>query len=242
MKGDGTDLRDFYVLIGNFGSGKTELALNFAFRARARGDRTLLVDIDMVNTYFRLSERRAAIEERGIRLVSPNYAMTNIETLSMPAEVNAAFHSDWDTVVFDAGGDPSGATVLGAYNPEFLKLAPGALKVYNVINTRRPLAGTADKAIALMENMAGYARLEVTGLINNTNLAVETGPDELEDGYHVVREVSERTGVPVAYTSGKKEMLDKFLAGNHDPKYVGQALELTSYMHRDWDSYVNSGV
>lgn len=235
-------MRDFFVLIGNFGSGKTELALNFAFRAAERGDRTLLVDIDMVNTYFRLSERRAVIEERGIRLISPNYAMTNIETLSMPAEVNAAFHSDWDTVVFDVGGDPSGATVLGAYKPEFEKLAPGALKVLNVVNVRRPMSGAADKIISLMEEMSGYSRLETSGIINNTNLAVETGPDELEDGYRILREVSERTGVPIAYTSGKKDMLDIFLAGDHDPKYVGQAFELISYMHRDWDSYTKGGV
>ena len=50
-------MKKVYVLIGNYGSGKTELALNFAFRAAERGEKTELLDLDMVNTYFRLTER-----------------------------------------------------------------------------------------------------------------------------------------------------------------------------------------
>lgn len=59
------------VLIGNYGSGKSELALNFAMQAAARGDRTELLDLDMVNTYFRLTERGKLVEQKEIRLVSP---------------------------------------------------------------------------------------------------------------------------------------------------------------------------
>ena len=76
------------VLIGNYGSGKSELALNFAMQAAARGDRTELLDLDMVNTYFRLTERGKLVEQKEIRLVSPNFACSGIETLSLPAEVS----------------------------------------------------------------------------------------------------------------------------------------------------------
>ena len=84
------------VLIGNYGSGKSELALNFAMQAAARGDRTELLDLDMVNTYFRLTERGKLVEQKEIRLVSPNFACSGIETLSLPAEVSSAFVLDWD--------------------------------------------------------------------------------------------------------------------------------------------------
>ena len=80
-------MKKYYVLIGNYGSGKTELALNFAFNAAAKGLRTELLDLDMVNTYFRLTERGKMARMKEIRLVSPNYASSGIETLSLPAEV-----------------------------------------------------------------------------------------------------------------------------------------------------------
>lgn len=225
------------VLIGNYGSGKTELALNLAIRAAEHG-RTELLDLDMVNTYFRLTEHGRMTRMKEIKLVSPNFACSGIETLSLPAEVASAFDMDWDTVIFDAGGDAVGATALGRYHQDFMALEPGALEVLNVVNIRRPLAGTVEKIIHLQEEMQIYSRLKITGMINNTNLAQMTGPDELRDGYEMIKQVSQITGVPVKYTSGRKELLDIFLAEGHDPEYIGTPLTIDTYMHRDWDSWI----
>lgn len=233
-------MKNVKVLIGNYGSGKSELALNFAIRAAARGDRTELLDLDMVNTYFRLTERGKLVEQKEIRLVSPNFACSGIETLSLPAEVSSAFVLDWDTVIFDVGGDDVGATALGRYHQDFMALEPGALEVLNVVNIRRPLASTVEKIHRLQEGMQAHARLQITGMINNTNLATMTTPAELRDGYEMLREVSDRTGVPVMYTTGKKEMLDIFLAEGHDPKYIGKPVPIDIIMKRDWDSYIHS--
>lgn len=231
-------MKKVYVMIGNYGSGKTELALNFAFRAAERGDRTELLDLDMVNTYFRLTERGRMTRMSEIRLVSPNFACSGIETLSVPAEVASAFAMDWDTVVFDVGGDAVGATAVGRYHQDFMELEPGSLEVLNVVNIRRPLAGTVERIIHLQEEMQIHSRLKITGMINNTNLAQLTTPAELRDGYEMIREVSLRTGVPVSYTSGKKELLDQFLSEGHDPKFIGKPLAIDTYMQRDWDSWV----
>ena len=230
-------MKKVYVLIGNYGSGKTELALNFAMEAAKHG-RTELLDLDMVNTYFRLAEHGKMVNMKEIRLVSPNFANSGIETLSLPAEVASAFAMDWDTVVFDVGGDAVGATALGRYHEDFMELEPGALEVLNVVNVRRPLAGTADRIIRLQQEMETHSRLRITGMINNTNLAQATGPDELRDGYEIIREVSQRTGVPVKYTSGWKRLLDQFLSEGHDPEYIGRPIAINTYMHRDWDSWI----
>ena len=235
-------MKDVKVLIGNYGSGKSELALNFAMQAAARGDRTELLDLDMVNTYFRLTERGKMVEQKEIRLVSPNFACSGIETLSLPAEVSSAFVLDWDTVIFDVGGDDVGATALGRYHQDFMALEPGALEVLNVVNIRRPLASTEEKIHRLQEGMQAHARLQITGMINNTNLATMTSADDLWDGYEVLREVVDRTGIPVAYTTGKREFLDAFLARDPDPKYVGKPVAIDVYMHRDWDSYIEYGL
>ena len=167
-------MKNVKVLIGNYGSGKSELALNFAIRAAARGDRTELLDLDMVNTYFRLTERGKLVEQKEIRLVSPNFACSGIETLSLPAEVSSAFVLDWDSVIFDVGGDDVGATALGRYHQDFVSLEPGALEVLNVVNIRRPLASTPEKIHHLQDAMQLHSRLTITGMINNTNLATAT--------------------------------------------------------------------
>ena len=231
-------MKKMYVLIGNYGSGKTELALNFAFKAAERGERTELLDLDMVNTYFRLTERGKMTRMKEIRLVSPNFSCSGVETLSLPAEVASAFAMDWDTVVFDVGGDAVGSTALGRYHQDFVDLEDGQLEVLNVVNVRRPLASTVEKIIHLQQEMERHSRLKITGMINNTNLATATGPDDLRDGYEIIREVSERTGVPVKYTSGQKKFLDIFLAEGHDPKYIGTPIAIDTYMQRDWDSWV----
>lgn len=120
-------MKKVYVMIGNYGSGKTELALNFAIEAAKHG-RTELLDLDMVNTYFRLTEHGRMTRMKEIRLVSPNFACSGIETLSLPAEVASAFAMDWDTVIFDAGGDAVGATALGRYHQDFMELERALLR------------------------------------------------------------------------------------------------------------------
>ena len=232
-------MKKMYVLIGNYGSGKTELAINFAVRAAETG-RTELLDLDMVNTYFRLTEPGRLAKMKKIRLVSPNFTNSSVETLSLPAEVQSAFAMDWDTVVFDVGGDAAGSTALGRYHQDFMELEEGQLEVLNVINIRRPLAGTVERIIKLQNEMQVHSRLKITGMINNTNLSIATTPAELRDGYEMIKEVSIRTGVPVSYTSGKKEMLDIFLSEDHDPAFIGTPIAIDTYMQRDWESWVLS--
>ena len=194
----------------------------------------------MVNTYFRLAEHGKLTEMKEIRLVSPNFSCSGIETLSLPAEVASAFDMDWDTVVFDVGGDAVGSTALGRYHQDFMDLEEGALEVLNVINIRRPLAGTVDRIVRLQEEMQVHSRLKISGMINNTNLAEATGYEELRDGYRLIKQVSELTGVPVLYTSGKKRMLDQFLSEGHDPKYIGKPMYIDTYMARDWNSWIKT--
>ena len=233
----------YIILIGNYGSGKTEIALNIAIRAAARGERTQVIDLDKVNDYFRMSDRVELLEQNKIDVVSPTFAGKGLTPSNMSAAVASAFAHDWDLVVFDVGGDAVGSTALGRYYEDFqdfMAMGPEQLEVLNVVNIRRPLAGTVEKIIDLQQQMEIHSHLKITGMINNTNLATMTTPAELRDGYEMLREVSDRTGVPVMYTTGKKEMLDIFLAEGHDPKYIGKPVAIDIIMKRDWESYIHS--
>lgn len=235
-------MKRFIILMGNYGSGKTELAMELALGS-PNPEKTLVIDLDMVNTYFRLSDRKVLFEEAGIRLITPNFASSHVEMLTVPAEIAAAFAMDWELVIIDLGGD-AGAAALGQYKPKLLQAQrEGAdIRLYNVINTNRPMAGTPAKLIRLMRDMERKARWSCTGLINNTNMSYETTAADLESGYEIIRKAAEETGLPVVYTSGKADVLDAFLQTDHDPKYVGQPLYLNKRMHRDWETLTREGV
>lgn len=235
-------MKRFIILMGNYGSGKTELAMQFAMNA-PNPEKTLVIDLDMVNTYFRLNDRRALFEEKGIRLIAPMFAGTGVEMLTIPAEMAAAFAQDWDLVIMDLGGD-AGAAALGQFKMKLMQAQRDGddVQLYNVVNTNRPMAGTPNKLIRLMGDMERKARWKVTGLINNTNMSYETTAEDLESGYEIVKATSEQTGVPVVFTSGSKEVLEAFSAKEHDPQYVGELMELEKRMHRDWETLTTKGV
>ncbi len=234
-------MKKYIVMIGNYGSGKTELSLNFAMKAAAEGKRVEVIDLDIVNTYFRLSDRIDVLG-KDIRVVSPNFIGKNVEALSVPAEVASAFTLDWDLVIFDVGGDPAGATALGRYQRDFLSLPEGSLSVYNVVNAKRPMSDTPERIIKLMEDMEYYSRLKVTGFINNTNLSTLSSTSDLGDGYDAIRGASELAGIPVAFTTGREENLNAFLSEERDPKFIGQPMVVKTYMHRDWESFTTKGL
>ena len=235
-------MKEVIVLIGNYGSGKTELALNFAFRAAREGKKVELIDLDMVNTYFRLTDRGNLVKSREIRLVSPNYVHASVETLSLPAEVASAFALAWDTVIFDVGGDPAGATALGRYHEDFAALPEGSLKVLNVVNTRRPMAGTPEKLVHLMRDIERHSRQRVSGFVNNTNLARLACAEDLRDGYEIIREASLASGVPVLYTTRGPDLLETFLSEGHDSAFIGEPMPIETFMHRDWETFTKEGL
>ena len=231
-------MKKIIILIGNYGSGKTEIALNMAVRAAEEGKRTQVIDLDRINDYFRMSDHVKLLDEKKINLVSPTFAGAALTQTNMPAAVASAFAQDWDLVVFDVGGDPAGAMSLARYHSDFAALAPGQLEVYDIINVRRPMSETPEKILKLKADMEGFARQTVTGFINNSNLQALASAQDLRDGYPVVRAASEMSGIPVAHTTGLPAYLDEFLRGEGlEEKYIGTPIPLRTYMHRSWGDF-----
>lgn len=228
------------VLIGNYGSGKTEIAVNMAVEGAAEGLRTLVIDLDKVNDYFRMSDRVQLLEDKKISVVTPTLAGKGVTPTSMSAAVASAFTDNWDLAVFDVGGDSAGALSLGRYCRDFDEY-PGTVEVYDIVNVFRPMSETPEKIIKLMEQMEGVARRKVTGLVNNSNLLEFSSADDLRRGYDAVREVSVMTGIPVVYTTGRKQPLAEFKKDGRDPAYTGKLLPLQEYVHRSWSSFTNLG-
>ena len=156
-------MKKVVILIGNYGSGKTEIALNMAVKAAAEGKRTQVIDLDRINDYFRMSDHVRLLEDKKINLVSPTFAGAGITQTNMPAAVGSAFAQDWDLVVFDVGGDPAGALSLARYHMDFAALEPGQLEVYDIINIRRPMSETAEKILKLKAEAASRSSTPPAG-------------------------------------------------------------------------------
>ena len=231
-------MKKIIILIGNYGSGKTEIALNMAVRAAAEGKRTQVIDLDKINDYFRMSDHVKLLDEKKINLVSPTFAGAGLTQTNMSAAVGSAFAQDWDLVVFDVGGDPAGAMSLARYHSDFAALEPGQLEVYDIINVRRPMSETPEKILKLKADMEGFARQTVTGFVHNSNLQAWASAQDLRDGYPVVRAASEMSGIPVVRTTGLPEYLDEFLRGEGlDERFVGTPIPLRTYMNRSWADF-----
>lgn len=233
-------MKKMIVLVGNYGSGKTEIAVNLAVNGAGQGLRTLVIDLDKVNDYFRMSDRVALLQEKKINLVSPTFAGQGITPSSMSAAVASAFTDNWDLVVFDVGGDSAGALSLGRYHQDFAAF-DGELCVYDIVNVFRPMSESPEKILKLMHDIEGFARQQVTGFVNNSNLLTYASANDIRQGYGVIKDASDMSGIPVVHTTGRKEYLEEFLADGRDPKYIGEPIALETYMHRSWEAFTKEG-
>ncbi len=222
-------MKKITVLFGNYGSGKTELSLNIALKLAEKHSDVALVDLDIVNPYFRSSEHKALLESRGIRVIAPVFANTAVDVPSLPPDVLAAFRHGH--AVFDCGGDPVGAAALGGLKPYF-DAARADTEVLFVVNTRRPFQDSAERLEESMKRIEGRARLNADGLVLNTNLGPETTGEELVESHEIAQMLAARTGVPLRYVSGTKAALAAF--EEKCPGCAGARIELKIYTRLEW--------
>ena len=197
----------YLVLTGNYGSGKTEIALNLALES-AKRMKTTLVDLDIVNPYFRSGEKADELRNAGVRTLMPTYAMTTVDIPALPAEIQSVFEVPSDRVIFDVGGDDTGAAALGRYYPSSTAKR-NQTKMILVINCMRPLTRQKDEILDLALRIRNRGRLKIDLLINNTNLADETTPEMVEEGEKTVLECAEMLDGSPVITAGKPEVLEK---------------------------------
>ena len=196
----------FIVLTGNYGSGKTELALNLAEQAARAGEKVTLVDLDIVNPYFRSAEKKDEMEALGIRMLMPTFALTTVDIPALPAEIQSVFETPGDRVIFDVGGDDTGAAALGRYTPAFLRHREETVSLL-VVNCMRPLTETEEDILDLAGRIGARGRLGMDGLVNNTNLAQRTTPEMVERGEEILLACARKTGVDRVITAGMPGVL-----------------------------------
>jgi len=214
------------VFTGHFGSGKTEISINYAINLARKGIKTCIVDLDIVNPYFSVREVRPYLESLGIRVVAPPMEVTTAELSTVPAEVLTAFNDKSHQVILDIGGDDIGAVALGQYN-RFFREEP--YDMYFVINTNRPFTSTVDGIVEYVESIQSSSRLKVSYLINNTNMSYETKAEDIIKSQETVKAASERLNIPIRYTCVREDLVDKLSDGIY-----GDIFPIKIFMRPAW--------
>ncbi len=196
-------MKKITIITGHYGSGKTNLAVNLAMKAAGEGKAVSVVDLDIVNPYFRTADFRGLFEENGIKLTAPEFANTNLDVPSLQFDLEQLAASE-DCLIIDVGGDDAGAAALGRY-AEALSAYSDDMDMLYVINRRRYLTSSADEVIVLMREIETAARMRHTAIVNNTNLGSETTAGIVNQSSEFARETAERTGLPLMFTTCPEE-------------------------------------
>ena len=208
-------MRRITLFCGHYGSGKTNIAVNYAFNLRSKGFKTAIVDLDIVNPYFRTKDSEKELEKCGIRVISLPFANSNVDLPSIPSESYSVFSNKDEYAVFDIGGDDSGAYVLGQFAP-YIKEENDFDNFY-VANFSRPLTRTAEEALGVMKEIELAGKVPFTGIINNTNLGEETEIGDILLSNDEAKKLSKLSGLPLVMTTVREDLAKSLKAENIFP-------------------------
>ncbi len=185
------------VVCGHYGVGKTNLSINLALDCADAGHRVTLIDMDVVNPYFRSSDYSDVLTSRGVRVLGPNFANSNLDTPSLPAAIGDAIR-EGEKVIVDVGGDDAGATALGVYRRHLGEADPDVLYV---VNGYRSQTTVPEEAVQILSEIENAAHIKADAIVNNSHLQGFTTLQTVLDSVPFAERVSELTGLPIRFTS-----------------------------------------
>ena len=192
------------LFAGHYGSGKTNIAVNYALHLAAEGKQVCIADLDIVNPYFRTKDSAKELEAAGVHLISPQFANSNVDLPALPAEAYRLVTDRETYGIMDIGGDDRGAYALGRYVPGILE--ENNYRMIFVANASRPLTRTAEDALEVMREIEVACGLKFTDLINNTNLGDLTTAETVLASRGYMEKLSELSGLPVFATTAKTDV------------------------------------
>ncbi len=201
-----------FLFAGHYGSGKTNIAVNFALHLqRAHAEKKVAIaDLDIVNPYFRTKDSARELDRAGIRLICSDYANTNLDIPALPQETYRLVMQNDYYAVFDIGGDDRGALALGRYAPYILE--ENRYSMWFVVNFYRPLTQDADAALEVLREIEAAGGIPFSGIINNSNLGRETSAETVLLSQKKAEELAEKTNLPIVMTT-VEETVAKTLNG-----------------------------
>lgn len=214
------------IFAGHYGSGKTNISVNYALRLADEGKAVSIADLDIVNPYFRSKDTQSLFESRGVKFISSEYANSNVDTPALPADAYSIVADKTRYAVVDVGGDDRGALALGRYVPEIL--AENSYEMLFVINKFRPLTADAISTIEVMNEIESACKIKFTGIVNNSNIGASTTPADVIGSAEYAKKVSELAGIPVKMTTVDQRIYPELKS------CIDNVMPLKLYVQQSW--------
>jgi len=199
------EARRITLFAGHYGSGKTNIAVNFALHLAEQGKQVTLADMDIVNPYYRAKDSADEMEKAGVKMIASAYANSNVDVPALPQEMYAVTEDKARYAVLDVGGDDRGALALGRYAPEILK--ENNFHMIYVFNASRPLSRRAEDALEIMKEIEMAGGVPFTAIVNNTNLGKETTWETVTASMEEANKLSQISGLPLLFTAVNESVL-----------------------------------
>ena len=192
------------LFAGHYGSGKTNIAVNYALHLARDGKKVCIADLDIVNPYFRTADSAAQLKEAGVDLISPKFANTNVDLPALPAEAYRLVQDKSSYGIMDIGGDDRGAYALGRYVP-FIREESNYRMIF-VANLYRPLTRTPQEALEVMREIEAACGLAFTDIVNNSHLGEFTDVQTVLDSQDYIARLCELSGLPLFATTVRADL------------------------------------
>ena len=209
------------LFAGHYGSGKTNIAVNYALQLALEGKKVCIADLDIVNPYFRTADSADVLKEAGIDLISPKFANSNVDLPALPAEAYRLVEDKSSYGIMDIGGDDRGAYALGRYTP-FIKKENNYRMIF-VANCYRALTRTATDALEVMREIEAACGLRFTDIVNNSHLGNFTDVQTLLDSQPFIDQLCELSGLPLYLTTVRADLAEEVAA--HIPNVLPLQLQ-----------------
>ena len=215
------DSKRLTLFAGHYGSGKTNIAVNYALKLAGEGKNVSIADLDIVNPYFRTADSAKELEAAGVHLIRPQFANTNVDLPALPAEAYRLITDKEIYGIMDIGGDDRGAYALGRYVPAIKE--ENNYRMVFVANCYRPLTRTPDEAMEVMREIEAACSLKFTDIVNNSNLGTETDADTVLQSISYIEKLSEISGLPVFMHTAKVDIAEQ--VSQHLPNVMAMTLQ-----------------
>lgn len=200
------DSKRVTIFAGHYGSGKTNIALNFAKELKRSGKPVMLADLDIVNPYFRSKDSENELNEMGIDLICSAFASTNLDIPSLPQTIYRTVQDKNTYAVLDIGGDDAGSVVLGRLAPMIKE--ENNYEMIFVVNFFRPITRNAEEALLIMREIENASSLKFTAIVNNSNLGEITTAEDIKSTENEVKKLCNLASLPLLFTSVKSNIYD----------------------------------
>ena len=194
------------IVTGNYGSGKTEISVNLALGLKVLGHKVTIVDLDLVNPYFRAREAMDILTKNEVEVIVPTGEHFYADLPILVPQVRAKIMRPDGFIVLDVGGDDVGARVLASFSDV---LTPEIYEMFFVVNVNRPFTENVAGINRILREVETASSCQVSGLIGNTHLMDYTDPDTIYEGFEVTSDFSRQYDIPLKFTAVMREIVEK---------------------------------